>query len=254
MGSLQLLNTAPGRPGYFGQIQRAFKIRILAVHQTGQVPDNVEAVFAKALAVAPADRHADVGVFWKELKEVASKMSNETENRLSLDAIVGTGTTIYGAPLSGRPDAIITPPLARRPAAVARKRTWLTAVLVSLPLVAAMVGGAFFFLRSGGDDVVHARTSGTGISAAFEIPTSVPDASAARAKTLPEGWLTVLCTPYCSDIELDGRSLGPSPVLTAKVEPGRRELAVHRDGTPSKRMKLLIRTGASREVSVSMDP
>jgi serine/threonine protein kinase len=85
------------------------------------VSDEVEAVFARALAVDPRDRHADAGVFWNELLAAARISSGElAEVRLPRDARAepGGGVRVERVEVARRPSArppAQSPPPSPRP-------------------------------------------------------------------------------------------------------------------------------------------
>src|SRR5690606_30344379 len=113
--------------------------------------------------------------------------------------------------------------------------------LAAIPLLAGAAALAFFLLREPEGVPIEARAA-------------APSAEAATPIAEDEAELTVLCVPYCSDVELEGRPLGPSPVIRRAVAPGRKTLVMRRPGTPDKSMAILLSAGEREEVSVSMAP
>jgi hypothetical protein len=208
------------------------------------VPDGVEAVFAKALEVEPADRYPDVGALLAALNEAAAEVRSDGAG--ALDWSSGPTTTIYGAPLSERGDRA---PRARKPTLPRRPRRVPRAAWLALPvLVLGLVVVAYLQLGAGDAEVIRAKAPEGALSAALAPP--LPPETGE-----PNGaWLTVLCTPFCSDIVVDGESLGPSPVLASRIQAGRREIVMRREGTPERRMEVRVEQGAERSISVSMGP
>jgi serine/threonine-protein kinase len=83
---------------------------------------------------------------------------------------------------------------------------------------------------------------------------SQPAPSAAVAAAAPKeeaGFLTVVCNPFCDDVSVSGRSLGPSPVVHVSVKPGQHRVTLKR-GTSSKVISVIVVSGQVTAQRVSM--
>jgi len=117
------------------------------------VSDEIEGVFAKALALDPRDRYADAGVFWNELLAAARISSGEQpEVRLPRDGRAEAG----GGPRVERVDSLRRPSLPAPSAAAARRP-----VAGTLPIT----GNAAPALRSAAPAAFPPAVSGS-----FEVP------------------------------------------------------------------------------------
>lgn len=200
------------------------------------VPDAVEDIFRRALDVEPKNRQADMRVLWDELCEAAATMSADASERLSLEVVRNMDTTIYGAPLSKRDALVPRVSTLRTPAKAGR-----IAVAVGLVMAIALVIALVLRPWEAEPEVIRARSG---------VKEQPPPPAAHDG----EASLTVLCVPFCSDIQLEGQSLGPSPLFDRAVKPGRGTLVLYRDGTSPKRMSLSMRNMSVHEITVSMDP
>ncbi len=125
------------------------------------VPDAVEAIFAKAVAVSPEERYQTAGDFWNALREALSMAPIRAPQDLSSGKLpAATDTNPLGAtalapststPMVASPSSTVT---AQPPSA----RPWLPFVLVGVGAVAGL-GGYFAFGRSKGSPTTVASSS-----------------------------------------------------------------------------------------------
>ncbi|WP_170319952.1 PEGA domain-containing protein [Polyangium spumosum] len=77
-------------------------------------------------------------------------------------------------------------------------------------------------------------------------PAAKPDAAP------PKGFVTVACNPGCEGVLVDGRSLGPSPVVRAELPAGTHKLTLRRKGYPEKKVDVVVKAGATALVDVKL--
>ena len=65
------------------------------------------------------------------------------------------------------------------------------------------------------------------------------------------GFLTIVCNPYCDDVQDQGRSLGPSPVVHLSVAPGQHRITLKK-GKDSKVISVIVVSGQVTAQRVSM--
>jgi serine/threonine-protein kinase len=82
-------------------------------------------------------------------------------------------------------------------------------------------------------------------------PAAAAAAPAAAAPKEEPGFLTVVCNPFCDDVSVSGRSLGPSPVVHVSVKPGQHRITLKR-GTSSKVISVIVVAGQVTAQRVSM--
>ena len=80
---------------------------------------------------------------------------------------------------------------------------------------------------------------------------SQPTPAAAAAPKEEPGFLTVVCNPFCDDVSVSGRSLGPSPVVHVSVKPGQHRVTLKR-GTSSKVISVIVVASQVTAQRVSM--
>lgn len=174
------------------------------------VSDEVELVFALALALDPRERYADAGVFWNELLAAARITSGELQEvRLPRDsrAEPGGGTRVERVDVSRRPSA--RPPSATAPPPPIHAGPGRHAL-------DAPVGSAAPALRSASPLPV-APTFPPAISGSFEVPdldlapVSRPPASQKLAPRSSSGMRPAVAAPLDMD-ELTG-DFGQGPSL-----------------------------------------
>ena len=78
-------------------------------------------------------------------------------------------------------------------------------------------------------------------------------AGAAKEKPAKEepGFLTIVCNPYCDDVQDQGRSLGPSPIVHISVKPGQHRISLKK-GTQTKVISVIVESGQVSAQRVSM--
>jgi serine/threonine-protein kinase len=113
--------------------------------------------------------------------------------------------------------------------------------------------------------IITATPTATPIAAAPAAPAAAPPSvataaagAAAAAKDKPEkpakeepGFLTIVCNPYCDDVQDQGRSLGPSPVVHLSVKPGQHRITLKK-GTQTKVISVIVEAGQVAAQRVSM--
>jgi serine/threonine-protein kinase len=67
------------------------------------------------------------------------------------------------------------------------------------------------------------------------------------------GFLTVVCNPFCDSVSAAGRNLGPSPVLKAPLPPGQHRVTLRKSGSSPKVMSVIIVSGQTSPLRVKMD-
>ena len=157
-----------------------------------------------------------------------------------------TGAEAGGANLALPPASPTTPPAAPReaaaptstadpaaaPAATTASPTTPAAPAAPAPQAAAPAGGA------------QANTTNPAGASAAPAP-------AAAAPKEEQGFLTVVCNPFCDDVSVSGRSLGPSPVVHASVKPGQHRVTLKR-ASASKVISVIVVAGQVTAQRVSM--
>jgi formylglycine-generating enzyme required for sulfatase activity len=154
------------------------------------VPDAVEAVFAKALAVKPQDRHATAGEFWnalraavhmKPLRVITSRDTGAPSARVE---DVGTAPTVNADSLTGPRASMQTAPAAPAP------KPPVAAIAILGGLGVLLIGGFFAFSSKSPPAPAPASSSSS-------APPPAASSSAAAAgpampaMTCPEGMLPV---------------------------------------------------------------
>ncbi|MCA9621717.1 MAG: protein kinase [Myxococcales bacterium] len=121
-------------------------------------------------------------------------------------------------------------------------------VVVAMVLGAALLAAAAFVLLSSGSGAPTASATPPAAAPApatdeleeaedgsvdGENEPAEEDASAAERPPATDGAgrLTVICTPTCDDVRVEGRSFGPSPVYQRELPPGDYDVVLYRDGS-----------------------
>lgn len=144
-------------------------------------------------------------------------------------------------------------------------------MLMGFVIAGVVAAGAFFVLRGSeraiedGDEVADASSDATGTVAAVATeppstatpePTATIDGEAPPTRgALDEsgvGKLSILCTPRCSDVRIDGQSHGPSPVYGREVPAGEHELLLHQERGPSRSVTVRVIAGQEKVENVAM--
>jgi predicted secreted protein len=116
---------------------------------------------------------------------------------------------------------------------------WIRAALV-LPCLLVIACGA-------------AQTAQTAQTTA-PAPTAEPRPPLAPIVIAPKEHLSVVCHPFCDEVLLGERSLGPSPVDKAEVAPGTHKLTIKRKGMPDKQVDAVVKAGEDATVRVDLAP
>lgn len=102
-----------------------------------------------------------------------------------------------------------------------------------------------------------AQTAQTGPQTAQSTapaPTAEPRPPLAPIVIAPKARLSVVCHPFCDEVFLGDRSLGPSPVDKAPVEPGTHQITIKRKGKPDKHVEAVVKAGEDAMVKVDLAP
>jgi serine/threonine-protein kinase len=212
------------------------------------ISDQVEGIFARALAVDPRHRHPSMNEFWAELS-AAMRDGQAPSDRTVLSAPSLAGEVpLFGLasrwPVEGAARASTTtgptsipapPPRARRPPW--RRRVAAIASAVIAAVVVGIVAA-----------VVLTRPERLAVTPAAPAASATPESKPGSTR------LTVVCLPLCDSIVVDGKAAGPSPLWAIDVEPGRRSITGTRRGARAVSTNLLIRSGESRAVTLWMEP
>lgn len=79
--------------------------------------------------------------------------------------------------------------------------------------------------------------------AAAKARSSKPRAASAAPATEAPGHVTIVCQPACDSVTLDGRNLGPSPVVLVKASAGTHSVRLSAKGYPTKTLSLRVKGG-----------
>lgn len=93
-----------------------------------------------------------------------------------------------------------------------------------------------------------AAPSGGSQTSAASQPAAAPAAAAPKEEP---GFLTVVCNPFCDDVSVSGRSLGPSPVVHVSVKPGQHRVTLKR-ASSTKVISVIVVAGQVTAQRVSM--
>jgi hypothetical protein len=67
-----------------------------------------------------------------------------------------------------------------------------------------------------------------------------------------EGYLTIICKPYCDNVRRGGTSLGKSPVVKNPTPPGQYVITLSRAGEPDKTVSATVVAGETAVIRVNM--
>lgn len=81
---------------------------------------------------------------------------------------------------------------------------------------------------------------GTTAVAAAATSAAVPPT---RGASSGDGFLTIVCTPYCDDVAVLGKSLGHSPVVRHPIRPGAHRIVAKRTGKPARAVVATVKAG-----------
>jgi len=153
------------------------------------VPDAVEAVFAKALSVAPIARFARAGEMWEAL-EAAAKGS--AESGFALSETLAMPPSGVGVPTPAHVSAATVPATTHSAASLVSltpqpvKKSKTAAIALALVALVALAAIAAFVVRSSGEGASAASQVASSTPAALSAGPPVPSASAAAETKCPE--------------------------------------------------------------------
>lgn len=79
--------------------------------------------------------------------------------------------------------------------------------------------------------------------AADKAPAKQPAESKPAQEVKTKGFVTVVCNPSCDEVIVDGRSLGPSPVVRAEVASGTHKVLLKRKSQADTTMQVEVKAG-----------
>jgi hypothetical protein len=90
-------------------------------------------------------------------------------------------------------------------------------------------------------------------TAAEKKPSSSQTPSTAQGG---KGFVTIACNPTCDNVAIAGRSLGPSPIVRAAVDPGTHTVTLKRNNAPDMEITVVVIEGqiAARSVKLPTPP
>lgn len=88
------------------------------------------------------------------------------------------------------------------------------------------------------------RPSSTGISVPSPTPATASDGGG-------NGFITVVCNPFCSSVRVGARGLGPSPIVNMPFPPGRYSIRLTWQSGTSKVVSRVVRSGEKAVVRVN---
>ncbi|HVK66162.1 MAG TPA: PEGA domain-containing protein [Polyangium sp.] len=89
---------------------------------------------------------------------------------------------------------------------------------------------------------------GVALAAEATRPEPAPKPDASRAS----GFVTVACNPGCEGVFVNGRSLGPSPIVRAELPPGTHKLTLRRKGYEEKKVEVVVKAGETALLNVKL--
>jgi eukaryotic-like serine/threonine-protein kinase len=166
------------------------------------VPDEVEAVFLKAVAIKPTDRWQSAGEFWNALRQALRMdpmrgMTDPSPRSLAQSAPFAIAATVAAPPDSHPNVAAAAMPTQPRAATTTTGNTpgsGKMGLFVGLGLAAvAVIGGGVYFVGRGSGGATIATTSSATASASASLPASVAAAAAKppAAAGCPSGMIAI---------------------------------------------------------------
>ena len=67
-----------------------------------------------------------------------------------------------------------------------------------------------------------------------------------------QGYLTIICKPYCDNVKRGGTSLGKSPVVKSATAPGKYVITLSRAGEPDRTVSATVVAGQTEVIRVNM--
>ncbi len=234
---------------------------------------DAEAVFTRALAVNPAARYPNLNAFWTDLSGVLPM--GLRSNRASRPSLL-EGTVAAG-PMSAPHGSWIPPysptqhvqiPISRGGSAhgttstpsigTARSKapTTLPERVLGVPTTVAIYAAAIatptaaivLALLLWLHDPSPAASAASGV-VVHPVSTVAPVELSATASSL-----SIFCVPECDSVALDGRTMGPSPILRIAAPPGRHVVSAARDTMAAKSQDVVTVAGKPSTVRLWMDP
>jgi formylglycine-generating enzyme required for sulfatase activity/serine/threonine protein kinase len=203
-----------------------------------ELPDAVEAVFLKALAVKPEDRYPTAGPFWNELCQAAGAVQflDSPTYSTALPSDAGR-VSLLAAPLSGgasvesfaRADTLITvanpqpsttiPGFGNTNPQPSVPAPWRTGVIVAAVAAAAVLpAGVGFLLRLGGESATPAASVASQASS-VTLPSSSAVLFAPPAPACPEGMVFIKGGDFYMGYEGEGATESEGPAHPVKLDP-----------------------------------
>jgi hypothetical protein len=87
----------------------------------------------------------------------------------------------------------------------------------------------------------------------FKKPPPPVARAPAPAPERPPGSLTVLCTPECSEVVIDGVPLGPSPIVKRAAAAGVHDVRVSAPNGAKKNYAVVVVSGETHKFRIEMD-
>ena len=169
--------------------------------------------------------------------------------------VIGIGALMYfklhnapsrGATTEGQPSPTSSEAPGPSAAAPPTPTATETAIAVAAPVVTAPPTAT----PTAAIAAAPAAPAGATTSAAAAGAGAAATAKEKPAKEEP-GFLTIVCNPYCDDVQDQGRSLGPSPIVHLSVKPGQHRITLKK-GTQTKVISVIVEAGQVAAQKVSM--
>jgi len=159
-----------------------------------------------------------------KLYKAPARATTEAQPSTTASEAPGPSAVAPPAPAPAAPDPIAVP----APVVTA---TPTAAPVAAAPVAAAAPAGA----------TTSVAAAGAGAAAATKEKPAKED----------PGFLTIVCNPYCDDVQDQGRSLGPSPIVHLSVKPGQHRITLKK-GTQTKVISVIVEAGQVAAQRVSM--
>jgi serine/threonine-protein kinase len=93
-------------------------------------------------------------------------------------------------------------------------------------------------------------TSSPAPAATHESSTDSPKAGSTNEEP---GFITIVCNPFCDDVQIDGRTAGPSPIIRQPAKPGQHRITCKRAGAATKVISIMVVAGQVSPAKVRME-